>query len=208
MCSRVVFSRFSGVESGPTALRDFFMAIGSYRWEKSIITVKEEFHAVDSHKAWLPDVEACTPGSKVTYPILVVAKTEIMVKLNMLGPDEKDEIGKPLASRTLHIVGPDKKIILHQSVRLSWEGIPITLGSLRSVEFSKVTYPILAVAKTEIMVKLDMLDSDEKGEIGKPLASRTLHIVGSDNKSLECCLGLQADKANASAILVGDVVVN
>ncbi|GLJ36511.1 hypothetical protein SUGI_0733460 [Cryptomeria japonica] len=65
---------------------------------------------VDSHKAWLPDVEACTPGSKVTYPILVVPKAEIMVKLNMLDLDEKDEIGKPLASRTLHIVGPDKKV--------------------------------------------------------------------------------------------------
>ncbi|XP_057821302.1 1-Cys peroxiredoxin B [Cryptomeria japonica] len=72
---------------------------------------------VDSHKAWLPDVEACTPGSKVTYPILVVPKAEIMVKLNMLDLDEKDEIGKPLASRTLHIVGPDKKERSHKRIK-------------------------------------------------------------------------------------------
>lgn len=67
---------------------------------------------VDSDKAWLPDVEACTPGSKVTYPILAVAKTEIMVKLNMLDSDDKGEIGKPLASRTLHIVGSDNKVYM------------------------------------------------------------------------------------------------
>ncbi|GLJ37130.1 hypothetical protein SUGI_0752920 [Cryptomeria japonica] len=60
---------------------------------------------VDAHKAF-------APGSKVTYPILAVPKAEIMAKLNMLDPDEKDEIGKPLASRTLHIVGPDKKLKL------------------------------------------------------------------------------------------------
>ncbi|GLJ07569.1 hypothetical protein SUGI_0069860 [Cryptomeria japonica] len=67
---------------------------------------------VDSHRAWLPDVEACTPGCKVTYPILADPKSEIMAKLNMLDPDEKDEIGKPLASRALHIIGPDKKLKL------------------------------------------------------------------------------------------------
>ncbi|KAH9312363.1 hypothetical protein KI387_027398 [Taxus chinensis] len=67
---------------------------------------------VESHAAWIPDIEAFSQGSKVRYPILADPNREIMVQLNILDPDEKDEIGKPLASRALHIVGPDKKLKL------------------------------------------------------------------------------------------------
>ncbi|CAN1806265.1 1-Cys peroxiredoxin [Linum perenne] len=62
-----------------------------------------------SHVEWIKDVEAFTPGSKVTYPIISDPKREVIKQLNMVDPDEKDPSGNNVPSRALHIVGPDKK---------------------------------------------------------------------------------------------------
>ncbi|WOL00268.1 1-Cys peroxiredoxin [Canna indica] len=67
---------------------------------------------VESHKEWIKDVEAYTPGSRVTYPIAADPKREVIKQLNMVDPDEKDSGGNQLPSRALHIVGPDKKVKL------------------------------------------------------------------------------------------------
>ncbi|XP_014508481.1 1-Cys peroxiredoxin [Vigna radiata var. radiata] len=66
---------------------------------------------VESHKEWIKDIEAYTPGCKVNYPIISDPEREIIKKLNMVDPDEKDSTGN-LPSRALHIVGPDLKIKL------------------------------------------------------------------------------------------------
>ncbi|XP_042416023.1 1-Cys peroxiredoxin PER1-like [Zingiber officinale] len=65
---------------------------------------------VESHKEWIKDVESFTPGSHVRYPIAADPKREAIKQLNMVDPDEKDAEGKPLPSRALHIVGPDRKV--------------------------------------------------------------------------------------------------
>ncbi|XP_040990813.1 1-Cys peroxiredoxin [Juglans microcarpa x Juglans regia] len=67
---------------------------------------------VQSHNDWIKDIEAYTPGCKVTYPILADPNRDIIKQLNMVDPDEKDNSGKPLPSRALHMVGPDKKVKL------------------------------------------------------------------------------------------------
>ncbi|XP_059434300.1 1-Cys peroxiredoxin [Corylus avellana] len=67
---------------------------------------------VQSHKEWIKDIEAYTPGCKVTYLILADPNREIIKQLNMVDPNEKDSSGNPLPSRALHIVGPDKKVKL------------------------------------------------------------------------------------------------
>lgn len=66
---------------------------------------------VQSHKEWTKDIEAYKPGSKVTYPIMADPDRSAIKQLNMVDPDEKDAEGQ-LPSRTLHIVGPDKKVKL------------------------------------------------------------------------------------------------
>ena len=47
---------------------------------------------------------------------------------------------------------------------------------------SKVTYPIAADPKREIIKQLNMVDPDEKDSSGNNLPSRALHIVGPDKK--------------------------
>jgi alkyl hydroperoxide reductase subunit AhpC len=50
------------------------------------------------------------PDAPVLYPILADPDRKITVALNMLDPDEKDDKGRPLASRALHIIGPDNRV--------------------------------------------------------------------------------------------------
>ncbi|CAI5961133.1 unnamed protein product [Closterium sp. NIES-64] len=68
--------------------------------------------SVEDHVAWIKDIEAYTPGAKVTYPIIADPSRDLAQKLNMLDPDLKDSNGRPLTSRALHIIGPDKKLKL------------------------------------------------------------------------------------------------
>lgn len=67
---------------------------------------------VNSHNEWIKDIEAYTPGSKVTYPIIADPNREIIKQLNMVDPDEKDSSGKQLPSRALHIVDGNKMVKL------------------------------------------------------------------------------------------------
>lgn len=57
------------------------------------------------------------PDAPVKYPILADPNRKITAAMNMLDPDEKDSHGKPLASRALHIVGPDLRVSLRSSFR-------------------------------------------------------------------------------------------
>ena len=50
----------------------------------------------------------------------------------------------------------------------------------------KVTYPIAADPKREIISQLNMVDPDEKDSSGDNLPSRALHIVGPDKKVRAC----------------------
>lgn len=45
----------------------------------------------------------------------------------------------------------------------------------------KVTYPIIADPKREIIKQLNMVDPDEKTPNGQQLPSRALHIIGPNN---------------------------
>ncbi|KAG6597588.1 1-Cys peroxiredoxin A [Cucurbita pepo subsp. pepo] len=46
----------------------------------------------------------------------------------------------------------------------------------------KVTYPILADPKGELIKELNMVDPDEKDSSGRAVPSRALHIIGPDKK--------------------------
>ncbi|KAL6959366.1 1-Cys peroxiredoxin [Sarracenia purpurea var. burkii] len=67
---------------------------------------------VQSHKDWIKDIEAYNKGCRVSYPIIADPSRELIEKLNMVDPEQKDTEGNPVPSRALHIVGPDKKIKL------------------------------------------------------------------------------------------------
>ncbi|KAJ4721924.1 1-Cys peroxiredoxin [Melia azedarach] len=100
---------------------------------------------VQSHNEWIKDIEAYTPGCKVTYPIIADPNREIIKQLNMVDPDEKDSSGKQLPSRALHIVGPDKRVKLSflypASTGRNMDEVVRALDSLQKAAKHKVATP-------------------------------------------------------------------
>ncbi|KAI4335050.1 hypothetical protein L6164_013733 [Bauhinia variegata] len=100
---------------------------------------------VQSHKDWIKDIEAYTPGCKVDYPIIADSNREIIKQLNMVDPDEKDSNGSQVPSRALHIVGPNKKIKLSflypASTGRNMDEVMRVLESLQKASKFKIATP-------------------------------------------------------------------
>ncbi|OVA05704.1 Alkyl hydroperoxide reductase subunit C/ Thiol specific antioxidant [Macleaya cordata] len=101
---------------------------------------------IQSHKEWIKDIEAYTPGCKVDYPIIADPKREIIKQLNMVDPDEKDPNGNNMPCRALHIVGPDKKVKLSflypATTGRNMDEIVRVLESLQKAAKNKVATPV------------------------------------------------------------------
>ncbi|KDP42006.1 hypothetical protein JCGZ_27024 [Jatropha curcas] len=99
-----------------------------------------------SHVEWVKDIEAYSPGSKVTYPIIADPNRQVLNQLNMVDPTEKDSSGNSLPSRALHIVGADKKIKLSflypASTGRNMDEVIRVLDSLQRAEKHKIATPV------------------------------------------------------------------
>ncbi|XP_008781199.1 1-Cys peroxiredoxin [Phoenix dactylifera] len=100
---------------------------------------------VKCHMEWIKDIEAYTPGCRVTYPIVADPERELIKQLNMVDPDEKDSSGNQLPSRALHMVGPDKKVKLSflypASTGRNMDEVVRVLESLQKAAKHKVATP-------------------------------------------------------------------
>ncbi|XP_039136821.1 1-Cys peroxiredoxin [Dioscorea cayenensis subsp. rotundata] len=100
----------------------------------------------ESHKEWIKDIEAFTPGCRVTYPIIADPNREVIMKLNMVDPDEKDSNGHIVPSRALHVVGPNKKVKLSflypASTGRNMDEVLRVVESLQTVAKHKVATPV------------------------------------------------------------------
>lgn len=68
---------------------------------------------VNSHKAWLMDVVAhCENNIKIDFPIIADQSREIAVKFGMLDVSNKDNTDLPVTTRTVFVIGPDRKLKL------------------------------------------------------------------------------------------------
>lgn len=67
--------------------------------------------SVESHSAWLADIEA-TQGQRVDYPIIGDEDRTIATLWGMLQPGLVNMSGMPLTCRSVFIIGPDKKLKL------------------------------------------------------------------------------------------------
>ncbi|KAF5185355.1 1-Cys peroxiredoxin [Thalictrum thalictroides] len=101
---------------------------------------------VQSHTAWIKDIEAYSSGCKVNYPIIADPKRELIKQLNMVDPEAKDSNGNQLPSRALHIVGPDKVVKLSflypASTGRNMDEVVRVMDSLQKAAKHKIATPV------------------------------------------------------------------
>ncbi|XP_068661112.1 1-Cys peroxiredoxin [Aristolochia californica] len=121
---------------------------------------------VNSHKEWIKDIEAYTPGSKVSYPIIADPNREVIKQLNMVDPDEKDVAGAPVPSRALHIVGPDKTIKLSflypATTGRNMDEVLRVLDSLQKSAKHKVATPVNWKPGDPVVISPSVSDEEAK----------------------------------------------
>ncbi|KAG9459909.1 hypothetical protein H6P81_004417 [Aristolochia fimbriata] len=121
---------------------------------------------VNSHKEWIKDIEAFTPGSKVNYPIIADPERHVMKQLNMVDPDEKDSDGRALPSRALHMVGPDKTIRLSflypATTGRNMDEVVRVLDSLQKSSKHKVATPANWKPGERVVISPSVSDEEAK----------------------------------------------
>jgi 1-Cys peroxiredoxin 6 len=105
---------------------------------------------VDSHKEWSKDI---TESGVLSFPIIADAKRDIVVKLGMLDPVEKDKAGLPFPARCCFIIGADKKLKL--SILY-----PATTGR-NFAEILRVTDSLILTAKHQVATPADWKFGDK-----------------------------------------------
>eukprot|EP01018_Ginkgo_biloba_P010654 Gb_04726 [translate_table: standard] len=95
------------------------------------------------HKSWLQNIKYFTPGCNMNYPIVDPNK-EIMLQLNMLDLDEKDDNRKLLPSRELHIINQNnqlKLIFFPGIIGRNFDEVLRVLNSLQLAVKHKISTP-------------------------------------------------------------------
>ena len=67
---------------------------------------------VESHIAWIKDIQAYAGLDKFPYPIIDDSSRVLAKKLGMIDPEECDNLGMPLTARAVFVIGKDKKLKL------------------------------------------------------------------------------------------------
>lgn len=121
---------------------------------------------VSSHVEWVKDIEAYTPGCKVSYPIIADPNRELIKILNMVDPDEKDSSGHNVPSRALHIVGADKRIKLSflypASTGRNIDEVVRALDSLERASRNKIATPANWKPGEDVVISPSVSDEEAK----------------------------------------------
>nr|AAL88710.1 1-cys peroxiredoxin [Xerophyta viscosa] len=121
---------------------------------------------VQSHKEWIKDIEAYTPGCHVKYPIAADPTREIIQQLNMVDPDETESSKCAVPSRALHIIGPDKRIKLSflypASTGRNMDEVLRAVESLQQAAKHKVATPANWKPGEPVVIKPDVSSEEAK----------------------------------------------
>ncbi|CAI9090890.1 OLC1v1025767C1 [Oldenlandia corymbosa var. corymbosa] len=139
---------------------------------------------VQSHKEWIKDIEAYADNKhRVGFPIAADPTGELIKELNMVDPDEKDSSGRPLPSRALHIVGPDKKIKLSflypGSTGRNMDEVVRALDSLKKASQHKIATPANWKPGDQVVIAPSV--SDEQAKEMFPQGFKTAELPSGKN---------------------------
>ncbi|XP_016109764.1 peroxiredoxin-6-like [Sinocyclocheilus grahami] len=105
--------------------------------------------SLQEHHDWSKDIMAYNntePGSQFPFPIIADDRRELVEKLGMLDPEEKDHNGMPLSARCVFVIGPDKKlklsILYPATTGRNFDEILRVIDSLQLTAHNRVATPV------------------------------------------------------------------
>lgn len=132
--------------------------------------------SVESHSAWLADIEA-TQGQRVDYPIIGDEDRAIATMWGMLQPGLVNMSGMPLTCRSVFIIGPDKKlklsILYPASTGRNFDEILRVVDSLQLSAAHPIATPVDWVPGQDCIVAISVRDEDCAEKFPKGVRSVT-----------------------------------
>lgn len=127
---------------------------------------------VDSHNAWIKDIEDVTNGP-FTFPIIADPKKEIAFKYDMVSEEDFQKLSKQMVPtvRSVFIIDPSKKVRLIMTYpastgRNSAEVLRV-IDSLQLADNKGVVTPIDWSAGEDVIIPPTVSDADAKAKFGE-----------------------------------------
>lgn len=126
---------------------------------------------VDSHNAWIKDIEDVT-GGPFTFPIIADPKKEIAFKYDMMSEDDFQKLSKSIVPtvRSVFIIDPSKKVRLIMTYpastgRNSAEVLRV-IDSLQLGDKKGIVTPIDWTAGEDVIIPPSVSDADASAKFG------------------------------------------
>ncbi|KAF5210508.1 hypothetical protein E0198_003384 [Clavispora lusitaniae] len=127
---------------------------------------------VDSHKAWISDIEDVTGGNPFSFPIIADPSKEIAFKYDMLSEDDFKKMANQavFTVRSVFIIDPSKKVRLIMTYpastgRNSAEVLRV-IDALQLTDSKGVVTPIDWTQGEDVIIPPTVSDADAKAKFG------------------------------------------
>lgn len=127
---------------------------------------------VDSHNAWIKDIEDVTGGTPFAFPIIADPKKEIAFKYDMVSEEDFHKLADKMVAtvRSVFIIDPSKKVRLIMTYpasagRNSAEVLRV-IDSLQLTDAKGVVTPIDWTAGQDVIIPPTVSDADAKAKFG------------------------------------------
>ncbi|GEQ66382.1 hypothetical protein JCM33374_g45 [Metschnikowia sp. JCM 33374] len=128
---------------------------------------------VDSHNAWIKDIEDVTGGNPFSFPIIADPKKEIAFKYDMVSEEDFHKLANQMVAtvRSVFIIDPSKKVRLIMTYpasagRNSAEVLRV-IDSLQLTDAKGVVTPIDWTAGQDVIIPPTVSDADAKAKFGE-----------------------------------------
>lgn len=127
---------------------------------------------VDSHNAWIKDIEDVTGGDPFSFPIIADPTKEIAFKYDMLSEEDFQKMANKMVAtvRSVFIIDPAKKVRLIMTYpasagRNSAEVLRV-IDSLQLTDAKGVVTPIDWTSGQDVIIPPTVSDADAKAKFG------------------------------------------
>lgn len=127
---------------------------------------------VDSHKAWIKDIEDVTGGSPFSFPIIADPSKEIAFKYDMVSEDDFHKLANEVVFtvRSVFVIDPAKKVRLIMTYpastgRNSAEVLRV-IDALQLTDAKGVATPIDWTQGEDVIIPPTVSDADAKAKFG------------------------------------------